>query len=57
MIRITEAIYTRGVLKPTDELALSEAQRVRLIIEPLDDYTARVDRSAALQRSGRESRG
>ena len=49
MAQVTEAIYTHGVLKPMEELALREAQRVRLIIEPLDD-TDRVDRSAALQR-------
>ena len=50
MAQITEAIYTNGVLKPKEELALREAQRVRLIIEPLDDDPDRGDRSAALQR-------
>ena len=50
MAQVTEAIYTRGVLKPKEGLALREAQRVRLIIEPLDDDTDRADRSAALQR-------
>jgi predicted DNA-binding antitoxin AbrB/MazE fold protein len=35
--QFTEAIYTNGVLKPKENLALHEAQRVRLIIEPLDD--------------------
>jgi predicted DNA-binding antitoxin AbrB/MazE fold protein len=50
MARITEAIYTHGVLKPKEELGLREEQRVRLIVEPLDDDTDRGDRSAALQR-------
>jgi predicted DNA-binding antitoxin AbrB/MazE fold protein len=43
-------IYTHGVLKPQEELALPEAQRVRLVVEPLDDDTDRGERSAALQR-------
>jgi predicted DNA-binding antitoxin AbrB/MazE fold protein len=50
MAQVTEAIYTHGVLKPEKELALREAQRVRLIVETLDDDTDRGDRSAALQR-------
>jgi len=50
MAQITEAIYTQGVLKPKEQLALREAQRVRLIVEPLDDDADREDRSAALQR-------
>jgi predicted DNA-binding antitoxin AbrB/MazE fold protein len=49
MAQVTEAIYASGVLKPKDELALRESQRVRLIVEPLDDDTGRGDRSAALQ--------
>jgi predicted DNA-binding antitoxin AbrB/MazE fold protein len=50
MAQVTEAIYTHGVLKPKGDLALREAQRVRLIIEPLEDETASTDRSAALAR-------
>ena len=50
MAQVTEAIYTRGVLKPTQRLALREAQRVRLIVEPLGDDTGREDRTTALQR-------
>ena len=50
MAQFTEAIYTNGVLKPTQALALREAQRVRLIVEALDDDTDRGDRPAALQR-------
>ena len=50
MAQVTEAIYTHGVLKPTGDLGLREAQRVRLIVEPIDDDTDRSDRSAAVQR-------
>jgi predicted DNA-binding antitoxin AbrB/MazE fold protein len=50
MAQVTEAVYTHGVLKPEKKLALREAQRVRLIVEPLDDDIGRGDRSAALQR-------
>jgi predicted DNA-binding antitoxin AbrB/MazE fold protein len=48
MTQITEAIYTHGVLKPTGELHLREDQRVRVIVEPLDEQ--REDRTAALAR-------
>jgi predicted DNA-binding antitoxin AbrB/MazE fold protein len=48
MTQITEAIYTRGVLKPTRELDLREDQRVRVIVESLDE--PREDRTAALAR-------
>jgi predicted DNA-binding antitoxin AbrB/MazE fold protein len=48
MTQITEAIYTHGVLKPTGELDLREDQRVRLIVESLDER--RGDRAAALAR-------
>ncbi len=48
MTQITEAIYTHGVLKPTSELDLHEQQRVRVIVEPLDDQ--REDRATALAR-------
>lgn len=47
MAQLTEATYANGVLKPTEELALREAQRVRLIVEALDDDTDRGDRPAA----------
>jgi predicted DNA-binding antitoxin AbrB/MazE fold protein len=50
MAQVTEAIYTNGVFKPKDELALREAQRVRLIVEALDDDPVRGDRTAALRR-------
>jgi predicted DNA-binding antitoxin AbrB/MazE fold protein len=48
--QFTEAVYTNGVLKPKEELGLREAQRVRLIIEALDDDADRGDRPAALRR-------
>jgi predicted DNA-binding antitoxin AbrB/MazE fold protein len=48
MTQITEAVYTQGVLKPTGELSLRERQRVRLIVEPIDDVTG--DREAAVAR-------
>jgi predicted DNA-binding antitoxin AbrB/MazE fold protein len=50
MAQLIEAVYTNGVLKPKEELGLHEAQRVRLIVEALDDDADRVDRPAALQR-------
>jgi predicted DNA-binding antitoxin AbrB/MazE fold protein len=50
MAQVTEAIYTHGVLKPKEELALRESQRVRLIVEPLDDDADSEDRSAGLRR-------
>jgi predicted DNA-binding antitoxin AbrB/MazE fold protein len=48
MTRITEAVYSHGVLKPAEDLGLREEQRVRLIVEPLDERPE--DRSAALAR-------
>src|SRR5712692_3133007 len=50
MAQLTEAIYTHGVLKPVEELALREDQRVRLVVEPLEDDSHREDRAAAMQR-------
>jgi len=34
MAQFTEAVYTNGVFKPSGELSLREAQRVRLIVQP-----------------------
>jgi len=48
MAQITEAILTGGVLKPIGDLCLQEAQRVRLIVEPIGD--ALPDRDAALKK-------
>ena len=49
MIQVIEAIYSGGVLKPVEKLALSETQRVRLIVQPLNQEGEN-SRSAALQR-------
>lgn len=49
MVKVTEAIFSQGVLKPVDELELREQQRVRLIIETVD-VTHDPDRAAALSR-------
>lgn len=48
MTQITEAVYSEGVLKPAGELRLREQQRVRIIIEPLDETSE--DRASALAR-------
>jgi predicted DNA-binding antitoxin AbrB/MazE fold protein len=50
MTRIAEAIYSNGVLKPATDLELREHQRVRIIVEPLDDRSQ--SREAALARLG-----
>jgi predicted DNA-binding antitoxin AbrB/MazE fold protein len=47
MVQVTEAIFSRGVLKPVERLRLRDGQRVRLIIEPLD-VRQNEDRAAAL---------
>lgn len=47
MAQITEAIFSEGILKPVDNLVLRESQRVRLIVEALDEPHA--DRDAALK--------
>jgi predicted DNA-binding antitoxin AbrB/MazE fold protein len=48
MTQITEAIYTQGVLKPAIDLNLREQQRVRVIVEPMEDPLE--DRDAAVAR-------
>jgi predicted DNA-binding antitoxin AbrB/MazE fold protein len=50
MAQVIEAIYEHGVLTPKEDLALRESQRVRLIVEPIDDDIDRADRTAALRR-------
>lgn len=52
MTRITEAIYTHGVLKPTADLELREQQRVRVIVEPIEECGEQraEDRAAAVAR-------
>ena len=46
MTQVTEAVYSRGVLTPSTDLKLRERQRVRLIVESLEQSPA--DREAAL---------
>ena len=48
MTQITEAVYTHGVLKPALDLKLREQQRVRVIVEPIEDSLD--DRDAAVAR-------
>jgi predicted DNA-binding antitoxin AbrB/MazE fold protein len=48
MTKVTEAVYSAGVLRPVQDLALTDGQRVRLIVELLDDHPA--DRAAAFAR-------
>ena len=44
----TEAVYSDGILKPTRALSLRDQQRVRLLVEPIDEEAG--DRHAALGR-------
>lgn len=48
MTRVTEAVYSQGVLKPAEDLGLREEQRVRLIVETVDETPK--DRAEALAR-------
>jgi predicted DNA-binding antitoxin AbrB/MazE fold protein len=48
MTKVTEAVYSRGVLKPAEDLGLAEDQRVRLIVETVEAKPE--DRAAALAR-------
>ena len=48
MTRVTEAVYSQGVLKLDEDLGLHEAQRVRLIVETVDERPE--NRAAALAR-------
>lgn len=49
MVRVVEAVFSKGVLKPVGALQLREQQRVRLIVEPIDGAQD-CDRAAALNR-------
>ena len=48
MTRVTEAIFSKGVLKPAEDLGLHEQQKVRLIVESVEEKPE--DRAAALAR-------
>jgi predicted DNA-binding antitoxin AbrB/MazE fold protein len=52
MTQITEAIYTHGVLKPAVDLNLREQQRVRVIVEPIEDNLAGWDAAVARLKAG-----
>lgn len=47
MTKVTEAIFTNGVLKPSEPLDLPDQQRVRLIVEPIGE-TPEADRARAM---------
>lgn len=49
MIRITGAIFSNGVLRPTEPLPLQEHQRVKITVEEVDS-AAPADRAAAVRR-------
>ena len=48
MTQSTEAVYSGGVLKPDSDLGLREQQRVRLVVETIDEVPT--DREAAFAR-------
>jgi predicted DNA-binding antitoxin AbrB/MazE fold protein len=48
MILKVDAIHTAGVLKPTRDLPLRENQRVRLIVQPIEEPEQ--NRTAAIAR-------
>ena len=52
MTQITEAIYTHGVLKPAADLKLREQQRVRVIVEPIEDNLGDRDLAVARLKAG-----
>jgi predicted DNA-binding antitoxin AbrB/MazE fold protein len=53
MVQITEAVFSDGVLKPLGDVALADGQRVRLIVEPIENASvarAPADRALALSK-------
>jgi predicted DNA-binding antitoxin AbrB/MazE fold protein len=48
MTHTIEAVYTNGVLKPTAALPLRDNQRVRLIVETIEETS--MDRESAVSR-------
>lgn len=49
MTRVTDAIFSNGVLKPIEPLPLREQERVRVTVETIGEHP-NGDRSAALAR-------
>jgi predicted DNA-binding antitoxin AbrB/MazE fold protein len=52
MMHIKEAAFTHGVLKPTVDLYLRDQQRVRVIVEPIEDGPAHRDAVVARLKAG-----
>ena len=52
MTQITEAIYTHGILKPAVDLKLREQQRVRVIVDPIEDSLGDWDAAVARLKAG-----
>jgi len=52
MTRVTEAIFSNGVLKPAEDLGLREQQRVRLIVESVEERTEDRDAAVAKLKAG-----
>lgn len=46
MVTHIEATFTNGVLKPDQPLGLADQSRVRLTIEPIDDWSPEKARAA-----------
>jgi predicted DNA-binding antitoxin AbrB/MazE fold protein len=51
-MQITEAIYADGVLKPAEDLGLREQQRVRLMVEPIEESGENRDAAVARLKAG-----
>jgi len=54
MLRMIEAIYEGGVLRPTQPLDISEHTRVRITIEPQDEPRKKAEHVLALARQSCE---
>jgi len=54
MLRVIEAIYEGGVLRPTQPLDISEHTRVRITIEPQDEPSKKAEHILALARQSCE---
>ena len=52
MAQVIEAIFSGGIFKPVEHLALKECQRVRLLVEPIDEPINHltIDRDLALKK-------
>ncbi len=50
--QVTDAIYSRGVLKPLGDVSLNESERVRLIIEREEPFGQNREVALARLRAG-----